>query len=150
MNMIKYHIKRLAKVLGYTTILSLFFVRMAFSDELRIAFVGKAEYTGEKVDESNEIFFKACQSWHLNKNQVKRIFLLSIEYESDSSIINDYYWLPCEIKGVLFYNDIQWRFVINAASTAVWRSDNGSIYWGCNKRECNSMFLLPSDTDKMQ
>lgn len=147
--MIKYHIKRLAKVLGYTTILSLSSVRMAFPDELRVVFVGKPEYTGEKVDESNDVFFKACQSWYLNKSQVKRIFLLSIRYESDSSIINDYYWLPCEIKGVLFYNDIQWEFVINAASTAVWRNDNGSIYWGCNKIECNSMFLLSPDTDEM-
>ncbi|MCL9670320.1 hypothetical protein [Citrobacter sp. MNAZ 1397] len=58
MNMIKYHIKHLVKVLGYTTILSIFFVRMAFSDELSVAFVGKSEYTGEKVNESNEVFLR--------------------------------------------------------------------------------------------
>lgn len=143
--MIKYHIKRLAKVLGYSTILSLFLSQMAFPNELRVTFIGKSEYTGEKFDESSEVLFKACQSWHLNKKQVEQIFSLSIKYENDGSVMNDYYWLPCEIKGVLFYNDVQWSFIINAAATAVWRSGNRSIYWGCNKRECDLMFLLPYD-----
>ncbi len=143
--MIKYHIKQQVKALIYMIALSFFSLRLAYSDELRVTIVGDSEYTGGRVDERSEIFFKACESWRLDKNKVKRIFLLSVKYKDDDSIINDYYWLPCEIKGVLFYNNVRWNFVINAAATAIWINNSGSIYWGCSDKKCNSMFLLPYD-----
>ncbi|ECF6054039.1 hypothetical protein FNN84_23095 [Salmonella enterica subsp. salamae] len=68
--------------------------------------VDDSEYTGDRVDERSEIFFKACKSWSLDKNKVKRIFLLSVKYKNDESIINDYYWLPCEIKGIIMFDGI--------------------------------------------
>lgn len=54
-----------------------------------------------------------------------------------------YGWLPRDIEGELINDGVKWHFSINAAATAEWRNSNERYFFGCDKKECDELFLLP-------
>ncbi|EDS4738540.1 hypothetical protein QB714_003748 [Salmonella enterica] len=85
-----------------------------------------------------------CSKWSLSARQVKEIFLLSDKYNEMRDIMTGFWlWFPCEITGELIYNKKKWHFSINAAATAEWFDGKETIYWGCSKKKCDDMFILP-------
>lgn len=143
--MIKYHIKQQVKVLVYIALTSsmLYNSSEAVQNSITIIHVELPKYTqSDHYDEKLEL---ACKNWVLSNDDIINIFNISNKYHSNSIILDDYYWLPCEIKGMLVYENEKWNFSINGAANALWNNGHSSIYFGCSKKECNSMFLLPYD-----
>ncbi|WP_170324297.1 hypothetical protein [Budvicia diplopodorum] len=142
--MTKYLIKWKAKAQVFTLAISMLLCpKVVFSTELVIEHIDKSVYT--QKEEQDEMLLSACQKWSLDASQVKKIFRLSTKYKTSDEISGQYYWLPCEIKGSLLSHGVRWYFIINAAATAEWHNEKGNIYWGCAKKKCGSMFLLPYD-----
>lgn len=111
-------------------------------ENIEIVRVGKPVYTAEQDDTG---FISACREWSLSAKQVKTLFESSERYATSQVPMDTFYWLPCEIRGALKSDGIEWNFVINAAATAVWYRGKKKIYWGCKERECSSLFLLTYD-----
>ena len=111
-------------------------------ENIEIVRVGNPVYTAEQ---DNSGFISACREWRLSAKQVKTLFESSERYATEETPTNAFYWLPCEIRGALKSDGVEWNFVINAAATAVWYRDKKKIHWGCKERECSSLFLLTYD-----
>lgn len=145
MNMIKYHIKQWVRALGYIVLVNVLLCNTsaAVKNNMIITHVEPSRYTQTgRYDEKLE---QVCKHWMLSNDEIMKVFNISNEYNNHSIILDDYYWLPCEIKGVLIYKNKEWNFSINGATSAQWDDGHSSIYFGCSIKECNSLFLLPYD-----
>lgn len=144
MNMIKLVIKQKVKALISIVLINFFFCSNSYSEEkIEIININKPIYIG--TNQSDKVLITACNHWVLNSRDIIDTFNLSIKHDDYGEINRMYYWLPCEIRGRLMYDGIEWSFVINAAATAMWMSNDKEIYWGCNKKACDNFFLLPYD-----
>jgi hypothetical protein len=90
-----------------------------------------------------ESLARACKAWHLSEADAARFFALAQEYPDGMG--DDYYWLPCSIKGRLIADGRAWEFEINAAATATWRDGDTFRRWGCSARACAPLALLMPD-----
>lgn len=118
-----------------------FFVNFCLAD-MRILKINKSHYIDAANSERGDATL--CSKWTLNARQIEKIFLLSDKYKENGDIMNGYWlWFPCYISGELIYNNEKWHFSINAAATSEWSAGNKTIYWGCSKKECDDMFIVP-------
>lgn len=143
--MMKLATKQLVRVLVFIVVTS-FFIKNFVYAKLIIGGVSHAIYSGSRDDEIRDpLTVVACKELSLSVGQIKSIFQISNNYVNNSSMMNHYYWLPCDIKGWLIYNDVMIYFSINAAATAYWYDivKRERIYFGCNAIECEEYFLLP-------
>lgn len=75
--------------------------------KLIIGDVSHAIYSGQRDDEIRDpLTVVACKVWSLSVGQIRSIFQIRNKYVNDSSMMNHYYWLPCDIRGWLIYNDV--------------------------------------------
>lgn len=92
---------------------------------------------------SDEAMYQACNSWQLDKEQVKQFFQLSDHYESNPS--HEYYQIPCKITGELKSEGKIWQFTIDGGATGKWQNQQQEKYFGCRKFACESLVLMPVD-----
>lgn len=118
-------------------------IQTAPMENIEIVRVGKPVYTAEP--DGSGLPIDTCREWNLNAKQIKTLFESSERYARGETPRNDFYWLPCEIRGVLKSDGVEWNFTINAAAMAVWHRGKKEIHWGCKERECSSLFLLTYD-----
>jgi hypothetical protein len=137
-------IKLPVKVLVFIVLISfLLFFKGSLEAKVKIISISNPVYIG--IVKENITLKQACNNWMIDSDDVVSIFNLSIKYNDEGGIRREFYWLPCEIRGKLESNGTEWTFVINAASTSIWKNNEEEIYWGCKKIGCNEFFLLPFD-----
>jgi hypothetical protein len=82
----------------------------------------------------------ACRAWSLDKLQAAAALRLSTELREGE--LNDFYWLPCWIKGRAQIQGKVWEFEINAAGTSIWRSGGETRLMGCSQAACEPLVIL--------
>lgn len=138
---------KLLNTICYIVLVNIVLCNTAFS-ALTVIHIEPAEFTSQKTDamtDMDKMEQEACLNWRLSNVDIVKIFENSAMYQDREVISRHYYWLPCEIKGTLTSENKEWNFTINAAAYAEWNDGHKSIYWGCAKDECESLFLLPYD-----
>lgn len=144
---IKNGIKKLLNITGYILLANIVLCNSAFS-ALRVISIEPSKFTSQtmgEVTETDKSVEEACLNWHLSGAKIIKVFESSSVYQDRGAISREYYWLPCEIEGKLISDGKEWNFTLNAAAHAEWNDGHQSIYWGCAKDECESLFLLSYD-----
>jgi Uri superfamily endonuclease len=112
---------------------------------VRILQIGPAEYDKryDLVESTEDVEATFCQSWGLTAEQAERFFSLSDEYLEGHFRL--FYWLPCNVNGVLESEGRKWNFSINQAASGIWRDGDTIKLWGCSADECKSLNLMMPD-----
>lgn len=89
----------------------------------------------------------SCESWRLNKNEIKDFFELSTEYKEENSYsINYYNILNCNIEGLLILENEEWEFTVNQGGIGYWTNkNNGTRMFGCEKSRCDHLDIGTDD-----
>jgi hypothetical protein len=113
--------------------------------DIRIVRIDAAQMHGayDAADPSQASLAKACKAWTLRPQQAVQFFRLAKQYPQGRG--DDFYWLPCSIKGQLIASDGVWDFEIDAAATGSWRRGDIVRQWGCRDRRCKALVLLMPD-----
>lgn len=113
--------------------------------DVRILEIHPAKYDKryDLIESSEDVEANYCKSWGLTAEQAQHFFKISDEYLEGHFRL--FYWLPCNVSGVLESEGRKWQFSINQAASGVWRDGDAIRLWGCSVDECKNLNLMMPD-----
>lgn len=114
--------------------------RMKTGDSLKLLTIFQQSVSDSEINE----YTKKCAHWRLSLADIGKI-IAALEPVTASVIHYQYSTLPCEYAGELEWEAKKWKYDINAGShVSIFNADT-SLYFECNKKELEHLFLAGID-----
>lgn len=95
-------------------------------------------------DSTNVEDYEKCKSWSLTIDQLKFVIRKFVQMSSESRYLT-YLYMPCNMKGEIKIDSIEFRYWIGAGSTLTLKNKDTTLYFGCPGNKCKKFFLSGKD-----